>query len=595
MRVESPFARIIESPVVQSIRMGGAALLVCLLCVAPARAQTGTRLALDIEAPAELRALLDRHLDPGVSAGEADAAERVRLLRSLRKQSADLLATEGYFTPVIEVTGDKGERPRLKIDAGPRATVRSVELSFAGDIAQAGEARAARLAGLRAAWPLGEGQPFRQQAWDAAKQALLQRLLTEDYAAARIEDSRAEVDPASAAVALRVVYDSGPAFTLGALEVQGLERYDRALIHRYSKLEPGERYNQERLLELQRTLQNTPYFSSVLVDIDNDPANPSAVPVRVRVAEARRMRLSFSGGYSSNNGPRAEVSYRHANILDRGWQLSSGFRVDRLGHLGFADIHLPPTDKDYRDSFGVLSETSDNQGLKTSRNGIGAVRSRTRGKIETRLSLNFEREKRSVDGGEDTRIDALVLNYAWTWRDVDNPVDPRRGLVFHAQLGGASKLLASDQNFLRGLVRAQKYWPVFERDMLTARAELGWIGARSRAGIPEGYLFRAGGAQSVRGYSYQGLGVRENDAIVGGRYMTTASLEYVRWFSADWGGAAFFDVGDATDKLGDLSNPARGFGIGARWRSPAGPLAFDLAYGQRERKLRPVFSIAIAF
>ncbi len=595
MRLDFSYARIVGWLAAHSLRIRCAAVLALLPCIAPALAQTGTRPALEIEAPAELRALLERHLDPGASAAEADAAERVRLLRSLRQQTTDLLATEGYFTPVVEVTGGEGERPRVKVDTGPRATIRSVELRFAGDITQAGEARAARLAGLRAAWPLAQGQAFRQSAWDEAKQALLQRLLAEDYAAARIEDSRAEVDPASATVALRVVYDSGPSFTLGALEVQGLERYDRSLIDRYNKLEPGERYSQERLLELQRALQNTPYFSSVVVDIENDPANPSAVPVRVRVAEARRMRLSLSGGFSSNHGPRAEVSYRHANILDRGWQLSSGFRVDRLGHLGFADIHLPPTGKDYRDSFGVLSETRDNQGLKTGRNGIGAVRSRVKGKIETRLSLNFEREKRSVDGGENTRINALVLNYAWTWRDVDNPVDPRSGLVFHAQLGGASKLLASDQNFVRGLVRVQKYWPLFERDLLTARAELGWIGAKSRAGIPEGYLFRAGGAQSVRGYSYQGLGVRENDAIVGGRYMTTASIEYVRWFTADWGGAVFFDAGDATDRLGDLSNPARGLGIGARWRSPAGPLAFDLAYGQRERKLRPAFSIAIAF
>jgi len=570
-------------------------LLAALLCISPAHAQTSARIPLDIEAPKELRDLLDRYLDLSSSAGVADEAERVRLLRSLRKQTTDLLATEGYFSPNIEVSGEPGEPLRLKVDAGLRATVRSVELHFAGDIADGGKDHAVRIAALRAAWPLTEGQAFRQTAWDDAKQSLLQNLLAKDYAAARIEDSRAEVDPASGKVALRVVYDSGPAFTLGAIDVQGLRRYDRSLIDRFSRLEPGERYNQERLLDLQRSLQNTPYFSSVVVNIDNDPEHPSGVPVRVRVAEARRMRVSFGAGYSSNSGPRAEVTFRHANILDRGWQLASGFRVDRLGHLAYADIHLPPTRDDYRDSFGVLSETNDNQGLKTTRYGLGVVRARVRGKIETRLSLNFDSESRNVDAGDSSRAKALVLNYAWTWRDVDNLLDPRSGLVFHAQLGGAAKVFASDRNFLRSVVRVQKYWPLFERDMLTARAEIGWIGATSRSGIPEHYLFRAGGAQSVRGYSYQSLGVREGEAIVGGRYMATGSLEYVRWFSAQWGGAAFFDVGDATDTLRNLTDPARGYGIGARWRTPAGPLALDLAYGQRDRKLRPVFSIAIAF
>jgi len=46
---------------------------------------------------------------------------------------------------------------------------------------------------------------------------------------------------------LRVDYDSGPVFTLGAIDVQGLDRFDRSLIDRHNKLKPGERYSQERL------------------------------------------------------------------------------------------------------------------------------------------------------------------------------------------------------------------------------------------------------------------------------------------------------------------------------------------------------------
>lgn len=575
-------------------------MLVLAFALAPvpgasqAAAQGVVRPQLDIDAPAAVRPLLERHLDLS-SSGTPDEAERVRLLRDLRKQAADLLATEGYFSPAIDAAFGDGAGLRLTVDPGLRATVRSVQLEFRGDIAQAGEARAARVAALRAAWPLAEGQAFRQALWAEAKQATLQNLLAEDYAAARIDDSRAEVDPASGAVALHVVYDSGPAFTLGEVEVEGLDSYPRTLVERYSKLEPGARYSQDKLLELQRDLQNTPYFASVAVDVDADPEHPLAVPIRVRVAEARAKRLSFGAGYSTNYGPRGEVTWRDANILDRGWQLSSGFRIDRLGHLAFADIHLPPGGGDYRDSFGVLAETNDNQGLKSTRHGVGAVRARVKGKIETRLSLNFERERRSVDAGETSQLNALVLNYAWTQRDVDNPLDPRDGLVLHAQLGGATRLLLSDQNFLRGVLRVQKYWPVFERDMLTVRAEVGWVAARSRDGVPSDFLFRAGGAQSVRGYAYQSLGVREGTATVGGRYMTTASVEYVRWFTGEWGGAVFADAGSATDNPGDLRHLARGYGLGARWRSPAGPLALDLAYGQRERKVRPVLSIAIAF
>ena len=570
-------------------------LVALALCGAWARAQEVSRPPVDIDAPQELRALLQKHIDLTTSAGLADEAERLRLLRSLRKQAADLLATEGYFDPRLDASADGGERLRLRVEPGVRATVRSVQIEFRGAIAGTGSGDAARMAALRAAWPLVDGSPFRQEDWRSAKQAALQSLLAEDYAAARIESSRAEVDPASGAVALQLVFDSGPPFTLGELQVDGLERYDRSLVDRYNRLRSGAPYSQADLLELQRSLQNTPYFASVAVEADTDPDNADRVPVRVRVTEARTRRLSFGAGYSSNYGARGELLWRDANILGRGWQLSSGLRIDRLGHLAFADIHLPPAGGDYRDSVGVLAETNDNQGLKISRHSVGAVRARVKGRIETRLSVNFEHERRSVDGGTTSQLNALVLNQAWTHRDVDNLLDPRDGLVIHAQLGGATRVLLSDQNFLRGVLRVQKYWPVFERDMLTARAEVGWVAARSRVGVPTDLLFRAGGAQSVRGYAYQSLGVREGTATVGGRYLATASIEYVRWFSREWGGALFADAGNASDVAGDLRHLARGYGLGARWRSPAGPLALDLAYGQRERSWRPVLSIGIAF
>jgi translocation and assembly module TamA len=126
------------------------------------------------------------------------------------------------------------------------------------------------------------------------------------------------------------------------------------------------------------------------------------------------------------------------------------------------------------------------------------------------------------------------------------------------------------------------------------RGEAGWTLADSRFGIPQDYLFRTGGTGSVRGYDYLSLGVPEGSAIVGGRYMATASVEYTHWFSHDWGAAAFVDAGDAVDSLADV-RLAVGYGFGARWRSPAGPIAIDLAYGERTGNFNLHFSLAIPF
>jgi translocation and assembly module TamA len=159
---------------------------------------------------------------------------------------------------------------------------------------------------------------------------------------------------------------------------------------------------------------------------------------------------------------------------------------------------------------------------------------------------------------------------------------------------GPTKAFLSDQDFIKTYVQYQHWFAISPNDQLILRAEVGTTFAPSREGIPEDFLFRAGGTRSVRGYAYQSLGPRDGDAVVGGRYLATATAEYVRWFSRSWGGALFYDVGDAADARGDL-RANRSYGLGARMLTPAGPLALDLAYAERDKKVRASFSVSVAF
>ena len=38
-----------------------------------------------------------------------------------------------------------------------------------------------------------------------------------------------------------------------------------------------------------------------------------------------------------------------------------------------------------------------------------------------------------------------------------------------------------------------------------------------------------------------------------------------------------------------------GYGLGARWRTPVGPINLDLAYGQKVEKIRMHFSLGFSF
>ena len=122
--------------------------------------------------------------------------------------------------------------------------------------------------------------------------------------------------------------------------------------------------------------------------------------------------------------------------------------------------------------------------------------------------------------------------------------------------------------------------------------------AKERVIVPDSQRFRAGGDDSVRGYPYRTLAPLKIDgSVTGGKLLFTSSIEVARPVSRSlpsvwW--AAFIDAGRAADSVADL-NPALGYGVGVRWRSPVGPLKLDLAWGQELQRARLHVSVGIAY
>ncbi|MGB7536313.1 MAG: autotransporter assembly complex family protein [Azonexus sp.] len=540
---------------------------------------------IDLRAPSEITNLLTPFLPDEAAPGAGGQARLQRLV-------GEILSTEGYFSPQIEFSEVDGV-VRISVDPGPRTVIAAVDVAVDGPLAA--KTRQELIAG----WTLQVGQPFRQQDWNSAKQQVLSRLLAENHAGARLMDSQATIDPATREARLMARYDSGPAFRFGELRIEGLERYAPSLVERHNRsVRPGAPYREADLIALQTALQSTPQFRSVLVSIDRDtPPDADGVvtaPVTVRLSERPAHRLSFGAGISSNTGARVETVFQTADLFGQAWELNTGLRIEQKKQTAFADIIFPPDAAQRRNSVGVMAQATDIQGLRTERIAIGGQQAWTRGEVETRLSLTWQDERLEPDGAPDSINRALVPNAAWTWRHVDDPFNTRDGIVLQGQVGAASKAILSTQNFIRLYGRFQQFFPVGERDTVTLRGEIGYTIAPSRDGIPQEYVFRTGGTNTVRGYSFESLGVKDGSAIVGGRYMTTLSTEYTHWLDPRWGIAAFVDAGNAVDDLTDVSL-AVGYGLGARWRTPAGPIAVDVAYGQRSESVQLHFSLAIPF
>lgn len=577
-------------------------LLLALSCfLAPGDTEAAYRV--EIEAPDDLAGILKTHLDISRYRDRDDISpdQFNYMVETVGDQVRQFASTEGYFDPKTTATVDgdggdgTGDAPRtihIRVDAGARTHVKAVDVAFTGAIATDDPQR---LETLRGNWGLPVGEPFRQERWAKAKEDTLFALQSEKFYAARMTRSEARIDPEAQEAALEAAYESGPVYTLGPLEVSGLRRYPEQIIHNVNPLNVGEPYSVNRLLELQRSIQNQPYFSNVMVDLGDDPSNPDLAPVKVRVREYPAHRVNAGVGYATDTGAQVEGRYSYFNLFNRAWVLDSQIRIEQRRQYAFGEIAMPPDNKTYRHSVYASIDRTDLEGVDLRSARIGVKRARTRERYDTAIALDFYHDDLRPETGTRQVSKALVPSYSWTRRDVDDPLFPRRGNIINAQVGAAVAPLLTDQTFGRVYGRIRQYIPVGSRDLVIARAELGAIiTSGSSRNVPASLRFRAGGTDSIRGYGYQSIGLRDGASVLPTKFLATGGLEYQYWFRHEWGTAAFYDVGTATNNWPDRKL-YHGVGVGVRWRSPVGPVNLDLAYGVQDRRIRPHISLGVAF
>lgn len=550
--------------------------------------------------PEQFRELISLSTKQVLSTAQvSDDGDAWQLFRRLRPVIRDALGTQGYFSPVISRVVDNNTPEgqslelRITVEPGPQSKVVSVDIEFDGAINA--EEFTARRERLKTLWILGVNQPFSQADWSVSKDNLLRDLLAKDFAAATLSESIANVDPEKNSVELRVMYDSGPVFTFGELKIQGVEKYPTDLVSRYNTIKPGERYEQERLLGLLADLQGTTYFSAVDVRIDTDDRSPDNVPIEVNVVESDSKRLGLGAGYSSNTGFRTEATYQFNNLFNRAYSLVTGTRIEQKRQSAYADVFLPPSERGITDSFGVAFDHQEISNLEVDRSSIGAIREYTKGLNEYRLGLNFQLEERTALGVSFGNTQALVASSSITRNAVDDRLNPRAGYIAFVQVAAAAEQLASDQDFIRLYGRIQRFWSPSKEHVFSARFEAGTVVASARKEIPQDFLFRAGGTNSLRGFDFLDLGVSDQGVIVGGRRVMIGSLEYTRWFGGGpFGAAVFTDIGDVSDNWSEF-DPLQAVGFGIRYRTPAGPIAFDIAKAADQSRPRIHFALGVAF
>jgi translocation and assembly module TamA len=558
-----------------------------------------------------VRELIERHLELQRyrAVTDLDEAELARLIVLAERNIRNLVGTLGYFSPDIRITREGGVNVRpvivVAVDPGDATHIGPVAITFAGDIADSPDAGAmAQRTDIERDWRLPAGRVFTQDAWSGAKTQALRQLVARRYPAGKVAGSLADVDAPSRTASLSLNLDSGPLYRLGPMQVSGVERYDPLLVPRLARLNQGDIYDLNKLVEAQQRLASSGYFDSAYVFI-NPESDPLATPVQVQVREAKLQKIILGVGLTTDSGPRASVEHTHHRVPGIGWRAVTKLQLERTSPFAQTEWTSIPDEASWR--WGVLGRVeriNDNE-LITQGQRLRFGRSQVGDRIDRNIYLQYDRANvqgtgllgnSTTDTGDGS---ALTANYVWTGRYFDSLPFPNKGYALGFELGVGTTLGQDRQPFTRTVGR----WlgiTSLESGRIAMRAEAGAVLGKDSARIPSTQLFRTGGDTTVRGYGYRDIGIALANGVIGpGRYLAVGSIEWQRPMMlqgrpSEFENTFFIDAGAVADKPQDM-RPSVGIGTGVRWRSPIGPLQIDLAYGVKVKQVRLHISVGFVF
>ncbi|NLY64602.1 MAG: hypothetical protein GX070_06580, partial [Alcaligenaceae bacterium] len=295
-------------------------------------------------------------------ADDQDGGEAERIRSKGRDAVVSALATQGYFAPkvTLEIGEDiGGETWDISIEPGEISKVASVDTQFAGSIT--GARYAERVISLKQSWGLPEKSDFINARWSASKSALLEAVSARDFYLARMTHSQALVNPETSTVDTTTLIDSGPAVTMGHIEVIGLRRVPESLIRRYIRHSPGDAFEQDKLDEWQQALQSTNFFRGAFVSLKTPEGSEVygmeqvELPVSVRVTEGPARSIAGSIGVDDASGIRLEGMYTQNVVWGLPVIMETGAGVDFDSQKAFLDFTLPPNYDGSRDSVGMIA------------------------------------------------------------------------------------------------------------------------------------------------------------------------------------------------------------------------------------------------
>lgn len=530
----------------------------------------------------------------------------------------------GYYGARVEevkVTPDGPGRVQvvLRVLEGEPVRVTRVEV--------VGLDRAPEAAAAVGTLPLAPGDVFTEAAYDAARAQLEAALLGNGWATGEVTQI-ARVLPEERTAEVRYDVKPGPRLRFGPLFVAGSSAVRRELIRQQAAIEikPGAWYDERKLARAQSRVFDLGVFAGVRVTRGEPDAKRGTLPIVVAVREAPFRTLRFGPGLgleATRWDASFEAGWTHRNFLGDLRRVSADLRAgyawlptpfarDKEGVVGLLTLEFGQPAV----LFGrvdAIARVELERGLER---GYDFWSERLRLGLPVRLgprwsfvpSYNLEvyhlenvdpverdpldpADERLVQNCDEAVCLLSFLEQRLAWDGRDDPVNTRRGLYVSLSVQEGFDVGGFGYQYLRFLPEARGFLPLGDDVVLAGRVRFGGLIPLSEPEPPPVVArFFGGGPASMRGYysrQFSRLERRDGDWVpVGANGLADGSLELRIALGGNWGaaifldGAAVSDVNEQPDEYLQALRPSSAqfaSGVGARYRTPFGPLRLDVA------------------
>ncbi|MGI9394947.1 MAG: autotransporter assembly complex protein TamA, partial [Boseongicola sp.] len=433
------------------------------------------------------------------------------------------------------------------------------------------------------------GQPAGTGAIRDAAEVAIDSWRLEGHAKARVSEQRIVASHEDRSLAAQLIVEPGPALRFGEVTVSGNEDVRTGRIHTIAGLEEGRDFDPEEIARAERRLRRTGSFSSVVVNEAENIEAGDTLPLDVAVVEQTPRRFGFGAEYSTIDGARLLGFWLHRNLLGGAERFRVHGEVAGIGgETGGSDYTFgaryerpatPRADVDLYAEFGIEKLDEPDFISYSSDFTLGFTRYATDDlTVEFGLGYLYSEVEDSF-GTETYSLLTLPLGATLDRRDV--LLDPTRGVFVELE---ATPFVGIDDSSDGAQINLDlRGYKTFGDDRpVTAalRLQLGSIVGPDLLESPQFFRYYSGGADTVRGQSYQSLAIDLGGGIrSGGRSFAGMSAEARVPVTEAISVVGFYDWGYVgEDSFPDGSGGSHsGAGIGLRYNTGIGPIRLDIA------------------